>query len=391
MDIALFKSSPSGTLVRAGLGEGAYWAFVPNPLPPPLPLDVQLLRVSSDAAYALGQLAALGRLMPNPHLLIGSFVRREAVLSSRIEGTQADIADLYAYEAGQLPLPGLEPALPAADVQEVLNYVRALEYGLGRLETLPVSTCLMRELHERLLRGVRGEHATPGEFRRSQNWIGRQNCTLNEAEYVPPPVAEMQEALAALEGYLHAESSEHPALVRLAFIHYQFEAIHPFIDGNGRIGRLLLSLLLVNWALLPLPLLYLSAYFERDRQRYYDLLMAVSRRGAWHEWTLYFLQGVIEQSQDAAARAKRLQDLQQKWRAGLAQGRASALLPKLADSLFASPILTIPQAQRLLDVTYHSAQRNVEKLVEAGILRPVGESAGGKAFVADEILGIITG
>jgi Fic family protein len=391
MDIALFKSSPSGTLVRAGLGEGAYWAFVPNPLPPPLPLDVQLLRVSSDAAYALGQLAALGRLMPNPHLLIGSFVRREAVLSSRIEGTQADIADLYAYEAGQLPLPGLEPALPAADVQEVLNYVRALEYGLGRLETLPVSTRLMRELHERLLRGVRGEHATPGEFRRSQNWIGRQNCTLNEAEYVPPPVAEMQEALAALEGYLHAESSEHPALVRLAFIHYQFEAIHPFMDGNGRIGRLLISLLLVNWALLPLPLLYLSAYFERDRQRYYDLLMAVSRRGAWHEWMLYFLQGVIEQSQDAAARAKRLQDLQQKWRAGLAQGRASALLPKLADSLFASPILTIPQAQRLLDVTYHSAQRNVEKLVEAGILRPVGESAGGKAFVADEIMGIITG
>ena len=391
MDIALFKSSPSGTLVRAGLDEGAYWAFVPNPLPPPLPLDAQLLRVSSDAAYALGQLAALGRLMPNPHLLIGSFVRREAVLSSRIEGTQADITDLYAYEAGQLPLPGLEPALPAADVQEVLNYVRALEYGLGRLETLPVSTRLMRELHERLLRGVRGEHATPGEFRRSQNWIGRQNCTLNEAEYVPPPVAEMQEALAALEGYLHAESSEHPALVRLAFIHYQFEAIHPFIDGNGRIGRLLLSLLLVNWALLPLPLLYLSAYFERDRQRYYDLLMAVSRRGAWHEWTLYFLQGVIEQSQDAAARAKRLQDLQQKWRESLAQGRASALLPKLADSLFASPILTIPQAQRLLDVTYHSAQRNVEKLVEAGILRPVGESAGGKAFVADEILGIITG
>ena len=391
MDIALFKSSPSGTLVRAGLDEGAYWAFVPNPLPPPLPLDAQLLRVSSDAAYALGQLAALGRLMPNPHLLIGSFVRREAVLSSRIEGTQADITDLYAYEAGQLPLPGLEPALPAADVQEVLNYVRALEYGLGRLETLPVSTRLMRELHERLFRGVRGEHATSGEFRRSQNWIGRQNCTLNEAEYVPPPVAEMQEALAALEGYLHAESSEHPALVRLAFIHYQFEAIHPFIDGNGRIGRLLLSLLLVNWALLPLPLLYLSAYFERDRQRYYDLLMAVSRRGAWHEWTLYFLQGVIEQSQDAAARAKRLQDLQQKWRESLAQGRASALLPKLADSLFASPILTIPQAQRLLDVTYHSAQRNVEKLVEAGILRPVGESAGGKAFVADEILGIITG
>ncbi len=391
MDLGLFKNSPSGKLVRAGLGEGTYWAFVPDPLPPSLPLDAQLLRVSSEAAYALGQLAALGRLMPNPHLLIGPFVRREAVLSSRIEGTQADVADLYAFEAGQLPLPGLEPSPPTSDVQEVLNYVRALEYGLDRLNTLPVSTRLMRELHERLLKGVRGERATPGEFRRTQNWIGRPNCTLNEAEYVPPPAAEMQEALAALEGYLNAEVSEHPPLVRLAFIHYQFEAIHPFIDGNGRIGRLLISLLLVNWGLLPLPLLYLSAYFERDRQRYYDLLMAVNQRGAWLEWTLYFLEGVMEQSRDAAERASRLQDLAQKWRASLARGRASALLPKLADSLFASPILTIPQAQRLLDVTYHSAQRNVEKLVEAGILRPAGESAGVRAFVAEDILAIIAG
>jgi Fic family protein len=389
MNVDLFRSSTAGKLVRAGLGEGAYWAFVPDPLPPALPPDAQLLRISSEAAYALGQLAALGRLIPNPHLLIGPFVRREAVLSSRIEGTQADVADLYAYEAGQLPLPGLEPA-PASDVQEVLNYVHALEYGLGRLETLPVSTRLMRELHERLLKGVRGERATPGEFRRTQNWIGRPNCTLNEAEYVPPPAADMQEALAALERYLNAEEDEYPSLVRLAFIHYQFEAIHPFIDGNGRIGRLLISLLLVNWGLLPLPLLYLSAYFERDRQRYYDLLTAVSRRGAWLEWTLYFLQGVIEQSRDAAERARRLQDLAQRWRDSLAQGRASALPMKLADSLFASPILTIPQAQGVLDVSYNGAKHNVERLLQVGILKPAGESAGGRAFVAQEILDIIT-
>jgi Fic family protein len=390
MDLELFGKSTAGKLVRAGLGDAAYWAFLPNPLPPELPLDSQLLRVSSDAAYALGQLAALGRWMPNPHLLIGSFVRREAVLSSRIEGTQADLAELYAYEAGQMSLPGFEPAVPASDVQEVLNYVGALEYGLTRLESLPVGERLMRELHERLLRGVRGERAKPGEFRRTQNWIGRPNSKMSEAEYVPPPPALMLEALSALEAYLHEESGAYPPLVRLSFIHYQFEAIHPFLDGNGRIGRLLISLLLVDWAQLPLPLLYLSAYFERDRQRYYDLLLAVSQRGAWHEWTLFFLQGVIEQSRDAAARAKRLQDLQIAWRDALTQGRASALLPKLADSLFASPILTIPRAQRLLEVTYHTAKSNVEKLVAAGILRPGPESAGSKTFVADEVLSIIT-
>jgi Fic family protein len=199
------------------------------------------------------------------------------VLSSRIEGTQANITDLYAYEASQLPLPGLEPAPPESDVREVLNYVRALEYGLERLNTLPVSLRLIRELHERLMTGVRGEHAAPGEFRRTQNWIGPGNRTLNEAPFVPPPVPQMHECLDSLEKYLHSDDV-YPPLVRLALFHYQFEAIHPFLDGNGRIGRLLLSLLLIEWKLLPLPLLYLSVYFHRYRQEYYDLLITVSER-----------------------------------------------------------------------------------------------------------------
>ncbi len=322
--------------------------------------------------------------MPNPHLLIGPFVRREAVLSSRIEGTQADIADLYAYEVGQLPLPGLEPAPPESDVREVLNYVRALEYGLKRLATLPVSLRLIRELHERLMADVRGEHATPGEFRSRQNWIGPPNCTLNEASYVPPPVPEMRDALAAFERFLH-DAGTYPPLVRLALVHYQFEAIHPFVDGNGRIGRLLLSLLMVEWELLPLPLLYLSAYFHRHRQEYYELLMAVSECGAWQGWLTFFLQGVAEQAGDAVVRAKQLQDLREAWRERLAEAR-SALPLRLADSLFDSPVLTIPQAQRLLEVTYHSAQRNVQKLVDADILQQVGESSYGKTFLAGEIL-----
>lgn len=272
-------------------------------------------------------------------------------------------------------------------MREVLNYVRALEYGLERLETLPVSKRLIRELRERLMDGVRGEHSTPGEFRRRQNWIGAPHCTLNEAEFVPPPVTEMQGALDALETYLHSEG-DYPPLVRLAFIHYQFEAIHPFVDGNGRIGRLLSSLLLVHWKLLLLPLLYLSASFEQHRQDYYDLLRAVSERGAWREWVEFFLRGVDEQAKDASVRAKRLQDLQLDWRKRLAGVRSSLPL-RLADILFESPLLTIPQAQRLLDVKYDTAHSNIGKLVDAAILQQIGKSSYGKSFVALEILEII--
>jgi Fic family protein len=372
-----FQESPSGRLTEVGQGQAAYWAFVPHPLPPSLDFDAHLVRALSEADRALGELAGLGRTMSNPHLLIGPFVRREAVLSSAIEGTQMDLADLYAYEAVQLPLPGLlRPTPSQADLREVLNYVRAMEYGLERLSTLPVSLRLVREVHERLMEEVRGEHATPGEFRRSQNWIGHPGCTLNEAEFVPPPVREMHKALGAFEKYIYS-GDHYPPLIRLALIHYQFEAIHPFLDGNGRIGRLLISLLLVHWELLPLPLLYLSAFFDRRRDEYYDLLLAVSERGAWRDWVEFFLRGVAEQALDAIARAKRLQDLQSEWHARLTQARASTLLLRLVDSLFASPVLTIPQAQDLLGVTYRTAHRHIQKLVDAGILQRIGEPSYG--------------
>jgi len=383
-----FRDSKSGQIIRVGQGEAAYWAFVPHPLPPDVPADWELTRALSEADRALSHLAGLGRTMPNPHLLIGPFVRREAVLSSRIEGTQASITDLYAYEAGPLPLPGMEVSPPESDVREVVNYVNALEYGLERLKTLPVSLRLIRELHGRLLAGVRGEHATPGEFRRTQNWIGPPGCTLNEAAFVPPPVPQMNEALDALEKYLHSDDV-YPPLLRLALVHYQFEAIHPFVDGNGRVGRLLLSLLLVQWGLLPSPLLYLSAYFHRHRQEYYDLLLGVSERGAWRDWLLFFLHGVADQAEDALIRARKLQDLRQEWHRRLTQARTSALALRLADALFTAPVLTIPQAQHLLGVTYRSARRNVEKLVRAGILQLIGEVSYGKTYLAPEIIDVI--
>lgn len=397
MNLALFQNSPSGRVLPFGQSQAAYNAFVPNPLPPDLTMDKEFVHILSDADRALGELSGLGRTMPNPKLLIGPFMRREAVLSSRIEGTQANLKDLYAFEAAQLNVFDSNASRPLSDVQEVSNYVRAIEYGLERIKTLPISLRLIRELHERLMKGVRGDTTTPGEFRRSQNWIGRPGSTLTDAQFVPPPAQEMHLALGAFEKYLHAEN-DYPPLIRLALIHYQFEAIHPFLDGNGRIGRLLISLLLVHWNLLSKPLLYLSAYFEQHRQEYYELLFKVSEQGAWREWVVYFLQGITEQSQDAITRAKKLQDLQIEWKTRLKQDRTSATL-RLADFLFESLIITIPQAKQFLDVTYVSAQRNVEKLVAAGILQQLNAASlpqlnvtsHVKMFLAKEVLQIIWG
>jgi len=389
MNLEHFRQSSSGRLVEVPHGGRPYAAFVPNHLPPRLAIDLELLRRATEASYALGELAALGRRLANPHLLIGPFIRREAVSSSRIEGTQADMADLYAFEAGQLALPGFATVPPAGDVREVMNYVAATEYALERLSSLPMSLRLVREAHARLMEGVRGGRAMPGEFRDRQNYIGSDQDDVYNASYVPPPVSEMVPALDALERYINRVEDQYPPLVRLAFVHYQFEAIHPFIDGNGRMGRLLITLLLVDWGLLPLPLLYLSAYFDRHRDRYCDLLQAVSEYGSWREWVDFFLDGVTQQANDANQRIKEIEDLQTDWEHRLSGlGRSTASL-RLAHSLLAAPILTIPQAQKLLGVTYPAAQKSVERLAQAGILRPVGEVRYGRAYMAEELLSIL--
>ncbi len=382
MNLDDFKNSTSGRTLKVGQSEAAYWAFVPDPLPPELELDDETIQLSNEASLVLGRLDGLGNALTNPHLLINPFIRREAVLSSRIEGTQASIADLYAYEAGQ------QPQVPEADVREVLNYVHALEYGLERLESLPISLRFMLELHERLMRGVRSDQATPGEFRRSQNWIGRPGATLNDATYVPPPVPEMRDCLDALEKYIHY-SSKHPPLVRIAMIHQHFEAIHPFLDGNGRIGRLLITLLLVSWGLLIKPLLYLSAFFERNRNEYYARLLAVNQHGDWDGWVKFFLRGVREQAGDAADRAKRLQDLQLAWRRELLTARRSARAIQLADSLFETPVITVALAAKTLGCDYNPAKSAVRVLVEAGVLAPADERSYDKRYVAEGIMAIV--
>ena len=373
-----FADNKSGKVIKTPQG---YWAFVPNPLPPKLEINWELAGKISEADRALSELAGVARTLPNPHLLIGPFIRREAVLSSRIEGTQAGLSDLFFFEASQ----SASPQTP--DVHEVANYVNALEHGFVRLKELPISLRLIREMHERLMKGVRGETMTPGDFRRSQNWIGPPGCVLMDATFVPPPVDEMTAALGELEKYLHTPSSL-PPLVRSALVHYQFEAIHPFLDGNGRIGRLLLTLLLCTERLLPQPLLYLSAFFERNRQSYYQLLLSVSQAGTWTEWIIYFLRGVAEQSHDAVKRANRLMDLREAYRTKLQSARASALLLQLVDELFSIPAVTIPGVTKRLNVTSRSAQLNVDKLIEARILREVTGRQRNRVFVAPEIVSI---
>ncbi|MBI2858593.1 MAG: Fic family protein [Chloroflexi bacterium] len=379
MDTPLFKKSPSGNLVRAAAG---YWAFVPNPLPPKLEWDDSLVSILSKADIALGTLSGLGETLPNPHLLIYPFIRKEAVLSSRIEGTQSSLSDLLLFEATQVEKRG--------DVREVQNYVRAMEYGLKRLNELPLSLRFIRELHGVLMEGVRGERATPGEFRRSQNWIGSPGATMEDATYVPPPVPEMMDCLNQLEEFLHAETRL-PPLVEAALVHYQFEAIHPFLDGNGRIGRLLAALLLCQRNVLSKPLLYLSAFFEQHRQEYYELLLNVSSKGEWRKWEEFFLRAVAEQSGDAVSRSRRLQELLRGYMQVAREKHLPPTAVQLVDLVLMKPVISTRTAQDFLKVTYPGAQKAIRALVEAGILTEITGRKRDKAYAANEVLKALDG
>ncbi len=379
MDVALFKKSPSGKLIRATEG---YWAFVPGPLPPKLEWDDALVSVMSKADIALGTLSGLGETLPNPHLLIYPFIRREAVLSSRIEGTQSSLSDLLLFEATQIEKRG--------DVREVQNYVWAMEYGLKRLNELPLSQRFIRELHGVLMEGVRGQHATPGEFRRSQNWIGSPGATLSEATFVPPPVAEMQECLGQLEKFLHAEMKL-PPLVEAALVHYQFEAIHPFLDGNGRIGRLLVTLLLCQRNVLSKPLLYLSAFFDQHREKYYDLLLKVSSSGAWQEWIKFFLRAVTEQSADAVFRSRRLQELLRSYSQLARESRLPPTAIQLVELVLMKPVISARTAQEYLKITSPGARKAIKALEEVGILTEITGRKRDKAYAANDVLKALDG
>jgi Fic family protein len=357
-----------------------YRAFHPDPLPPELTWTPKLVRALSDADQLLGRLAGEGRRLPNPHLLIRPFVQREAVFSSRIEGTQSTLGELLAAEAGAAV------ARSPEDLREVGNYVAALEHGIARLKTLPLSVRLVRELHEKLMTGVRGDHATPGELRRSQNWIGPPGSTLAQATYVPPPHEDMLDDLGAWEKFLHDETL--PPLVQTALMHYQFEAIHPFLDGNGRVGRLLITLLLMQRGVLPLPLLYLSAFFEATRRDYYDALRAVTERSAWEDWLLYFLNGVARQSEDALSRAERINQQLDHWRERVSRTGSGVAL-RMLDLLGTNPFITVRKAEAQLEVAYNTAAAALRRLVKLGIVKQIGEGRRDRVFCAQALLNIL--
>ena len=366
---------PSGKWIKTPEG---YRAFHPDPLPPVLEWTPRLVRALSDADQVLGRLAGEGRRLPNPHLLIRPFVQREAVYSSRIEGTQSTLGELLASEAGATVERSPE------DLREVGNCVAALNHGMKRLDTLPLSIRLVTELHEKLMRGVHGDHATPGELRRSQNWIGPAGCTLSNATYIPPPPDALMECLGAWERFLHDDSL--PALVHAALAHSQFEAIHPFLDGNGRIGRLLITLILHHRGVLPMPLLYLSAFFEATRRDYYSALLGVTERGAWEDWLLYFLNGVARQSEDALSRAQRLNRLLDQWRK---QINPSPVGLRLLDLLAVNPFITVRKAEEQLDVAYNTAAAALRLLAKRKIIVQVNDARRDRVFCAQALLDIL--
>jgi Fic family protein len=376
MDPELFTTEAWGEITKAPDG---YPAFVPKPAPRTLSLSEDSLAALDEASNRLGVLQGMGRQLRNPHLLITPYLQREAVLSSRIEGTQTTMSDVYAAELDQQEL------IQAPDVLEVLNYIGA--HMLGLESDLPLSLRLIRDLHRRLMWEVRGRDKHPGEFRNYQNFIGAPRG--EDATYVPPPVPEMRRLLDDLERFLH-EKALRP-VVQAAVIHYQFEAIHPFGDGNGRVGRLLIPLFLRDRGLLPQPLLYLSAYFERTRGDYYESLMRVSTHGDWDGWIRYFLNGISIQAQEATDLADRLLALHNRYREELQAKHVTVNALALIDALFENPLVYTSRVESLLSVSAPTARAAIKTLEDHGILREITNRKWRKIYRADAIYTLLQG
>jgi len=380
VDASAYASTPFGEPRRTP-GRHGYTAYFPAPIPRSIEIPTATVRLLADAESSLGRLAGVGQLVPNPHLLIRPYLLREALSSTRIEGTQASLADVFETEASGEP--------PNADVEEVLNYIDALEWGLGQMKELPLGVRLIRGMHRRLLAGVRGRERTPGELRRTQNWVGGSGSTIETARFVPPPPQELAGLLADWEHYAH-EDVEVPRLVQNAILHYQFETLHPFLDGNGRIGRLLSVFMLVQHGRLPAPLLYLSAYLERDRAHYYEALQAVRERGDALPWIELFLTAVRSQAQDAVLRAQRIVTLREEYRAAAAT-IASNNAMTLVDLVCDTPIVSSRAVESGLGVTRPTALKLLRELEKVGVLVE-GDAGprGQRRYLARELMTALT-
>lgn len=344
-----------------------------------------MLHLLSLADIALGRLDGASAILPNADLFVAMYVNKEAVLSSQIEGTQASLVDVLAFEAA-----AVEPANPQ-DIEEVVNYVNALNYGLQRLETLPLSLRLMREIHERLMAGVRGGEKHAGEFRTSQNWIGHAGATIQTARFVPPPPADMMAALGDTERFMHAPD-QMPTLIKIGLIQAQFETIHPFLDGNGRIGRLLITFYLCQQRILRKPLLYLSHFFNLNKTEYYDHLQGVRDEGNWEAWLKFFLRGVHDVAQEATATAHNIVSLRERHRALIARevSHGAGTATQLLEFIYARPVTTVRLVEQRLNLTYRAANTLVAKFVDLGILQEMTQQQRNRRFAYAEYLSMFT-
>jgi Fic family protein len=375
------SSDRAGRYVRQPAG---YSAFVPKPLSPrpALRQDAELASLLSAADHRLGRLDGVAATLPNPDLFVAMFVHKEAVLSSQIEGTQASLDDVLEFEAGaaSADMPG--------DVGEAVNYVAAMNHGLKLVNDLPLSLRLIKEIHKRLLEGVRGAEKEPGEFRRSQNWVGPMGTSLTEAMYVPPAVDDMKRAMGDLEGFLH-DRRPLPPLVKCGLVHSQFETIHPFLEGNGRVGRLLITFLLCQQGILERPLLYLSYFFKRNRTEYYDRLQAVRDRGDWEGWMKFFLRGVIEVSSESASTVREILALRATHSEHLQKNLRSANSLRLLDRLYDRPITTVSDVAAHLGLTFNGANTLVSKFCDLGLLTETTRGARRRRFAYSAYISLL--
>lgn len=369
-------STTSGEVVRT---------FVPSTLPPkpPLQIDAEIQQLLQETNLALGRLDGIGTLLPDTQLFLYSYIRKEALLSSQIEGTQSSFSDLLLYESQEAP------GVPLDDVQEVSSYVAAMEHGLRRIrEGFPLSLRLVREIHEILLSNGRGSHKSPGEFRRSQNWIG--GSRPGNARYVPPPPDKVMDCLGALEKFLHDDPVQTPTLIKAALAHVQFETIHPFLDGNGRVGRLLITLLLCAEGVLAEPLLYLSLYLKTNRDTYYDLLQEVREQGTWEKWLRFFLEGVRESADEATRTTRAINSLFSEDRKKVETlGRPAGSALRVFDHLRSVPLLSIPRSAHLLQIAVPTVATAIKHLEALGIVEELTGRRRDRLFVYRRYLDIL--
>lgn len=378
-------AKPSGRLVK---NKESHITFLPDKLPPKFEYDPGVVALLSEASIQLGRLSGIGTLMPNPHLLIRPYVLREAVLSSKIEGTQASILDVFKFQAGSFDR---SQDAESKRVAEVVNYVSALDDCLASVtKGNAIGLNMIKSAHKRLMKDVRGQELAPGEFRKVQNWIGIPGTKISDATYVPPPAESIVELLKDLVSFINNPVDRIPVLLQCAIIHYQFEAIHPFGDGNGRIGRLLIPLLLQSRGLLSQPLLYVSVYVEKNKSQYYNALLEVSKNSDWSNWFKFFLMAVITQAKDASDNIQKLMNLRESYHQKLRSAKASASAMSLSDYLFSNPIVTVSTAAAYLKITYPPAKKAIDRLVNLGILAEQDKRERNKTFVAREIMDILS-